>query len=320
MIVSVSIIVPMYNAQATISRMLNSIQRQTYTQFEVILIDDGSNDATAAQCQPYLDQDRRFTYHYQPNGGVSSARNLGLSLVTQPYISFLDSDDYIEDDFLELMLAGFQEDHEVDLVNCSLARGSHQQLIPEQLISYQEAINHLPDSNGPMGYMCNKLFRFQIIQDYNIRFNEAVYYGEDILFNMTYLLHARKVKYVPKVLYHYIIQADSKSSNLTSANALTHLGALGKIVDMLETNGLPGKTVSKYQHIRYRIALGYLFRLHGRLTQSERQEFQQLIEGINLSTVPNIFLKLKIISGRVYFWLHRLRRRQWAISILLLNP
>lgn len=307
---SVSIIVPMYNAQATISRMLDSIQRQTYTQFEVILIDDGSTDATAAECQPYLDNDARFTYHYQPNGGVSSARNLGLTFVTQPYISFLDSDDYIEDDFLELMVAGFQEDAEVDLVNCSLARGSHHQQIPEQIISYQEAIHHLPDSNGPMGYMCNKVFRSRIIQDCGIRFNEAVYYGEDILFNITYLLHTRKVKYVAEVLYHYIIQAESKTSNLTSDNALTHLGALASIVDLLEVNGLPRETIAKYQHIRYRIALGYLFRLRSRLTISERQKFQQLIHEIEFRNVPNIFLKIKIILGKAYLWLDSFKREQ----------
>ena len=100
----VSIIVPVHNAQATLSRCVSSILHQEYTDFELLLIDDGSTDASGALCDEFVSQDGRVTVIHKENSGVSDTRNLALSKAEGIYLQFVDSDDWIEPDMYERML------------------------------------------------------------------------------------------------------------------------------------------------------------------------------------------------------------------------
>ena len=100
----ISIIVPIYNAEKYLNQCIDSILRQTYTDFELLLIDDGSQDNSKIICKNYLLKDSRVVYKHKTHGGASSARNLGISLAMGKYIVFIDSDDFIECDYLETVL------------------------------------------------------------------------------------------------------------------------------------------------------------------------------------------------------------------------
>ncbi|MRI80798.1 glycosyltransferase [Aerococcaceae bacterium DSM 109653] len=304
-ILKVSIIIPMYNAEATIERMLQSIQQQTYPCFTVLLIDDGSTDGTKQQCQPFIQKDQRYKYHYQANGGVSSARNYGLSLSRHPYIVFLDSDDKIEPDFLERMLQPFRADDQIDFVACSFDRNDVSHLIDRKKLSAREVISDLIEPDGPMGYSCNKMFKQSIIKEHEIRFDESVHYGEDLLFCITYLLNARKAQYHSEVLFHYIVHGKSKSANLRDTKTLTHIDALEQIISLLETNEVDQLIITKYLMVYYRITLGYLFRHNLKLSNQNLEKFEQVIKKIDYSIIHNRFLEFKILLGKLYIRWHK---------------
>lgn len=302
---TITIIIPMFNAEKTIQIMLDSIQQQTHQDFTVLLIDDGSTDQTAKRCLPYVEHDSRFSYHHKDNGGVSSARNYGLEKVTGPYVCFLDSDDYIEHNFLELMLRPFLKDNSIDFTACSFDRNGIPHYIKQQTVLNTFVISNLLDEDGPMGYMCNKLFRSSIIQDHQIRFEEEVHYGEDFLFCINYLLRIQYAHYVSDILFHYVVHEGSKSSNLRDPDTLTHITALDKIIEQLKTYQVDRAIIEKYLNVYYRISLGYLFRHNLRLNQQDIVKFENILNEIDYSIVQSNFLRLKITAGKLYVLVHK---------------
>ena len=105
----ISIVIPCYNEENNIKRCIDSIKKQSYRDFEVILVDDGSTDKTAEVIKKNIKEDKRFKYYHKENGGVSSARNYGIKKSAGHYISFIDSDDYINPDFLKLLYENIKE-------------------------------------------------------------------------------------------------------------------------------------------------------------------------------------------------------------------
>lgn len=99
----ISVIIPIYNRDYCLSRCLESVLQQTFTNWECILIDDGSTDRTLSVCRTYVDKDSRFQVYSQPNGGVSAARNLALEHAGGEYIAFIDSDDWVEPNYLQVL-------------------------------------------------------------------------------------------------------------------------------------------------------------------------------------------------------------------------
>lgn len=99
----ISVIIPVYNTENYIGVCLESLVKQTYTNFEVLMIDDGSTDNSGRICQEYTESDSRFHYYRKENGGVSSARNLGIEYSRGDYLTFVDSDDWVEEDYLEVL-------------------------------------------------------------------------------------------------------------------------------------------------------------------------------------------------------------------------
>ena len=108
----VSVIIPVYNAEKFLARTINFVLAQTYKNFELLLVDDGSKDKSAEICQQYVEKDERVKYFYKTNGGVSSARNFGIEKATGEYIAFMDNDDEIKPDYLEV--------HVNNIGNCDL--------------------------------------------------------------------------------------------------------------------------------------------------------------------------------------------------------
>lgn len=305
--VSVSIIVPMYNAEKTIERTLKSIQTQTHTNFTALLIDDGSTDRTRVECQSFIENDPRFHYYYKTNGGVSSARNFGLSLVETDCIGFLDSDDYYDPSFLETLCRALTADSHTDLVACSFERNNVIHFLEEKVVTYQYAIENLPDKTGIMGYMCNKLFKASIINQHRILFNESVHYGEDLLFIIRYLLKARQVRYISDVLFHYVYHENSKTANLKHGETLTHITALKMVIAGLEKNNLPKRIITKYQNVYYRIATGYLFKHNFSLSRETITKFETIIQTIDYSSIKNQFILTKVILAKIFLKFLKIR-------------
>lgn len=199
----ISIIVPIYNAERELDRMLRSIQKQSVTEYEVIMIDDGSKDKSADICKEIAKNDLRFRYYYQENKGVSVARNNGLKRAKGEYIAFVDADDEIDQNYLEVLMNACQHsdiavcDTVVECNGIEMKRftGEYDALFRDDAINLllcRKIIN-----SGPGG----KLFKRNVIG--KIIFPVMKTY-EDILFNLLVFSNATTVSVTSKTQYHYI--------------------------------------------------------------------------------------------------------------------
>lgn len=306
---SISIIVPMHNSENTVHLTIESIQNQTYSNYKVLLIDDGSTDKTAEVCRELVGDDARFQYFYKPNGGVSSARNYGVKMVDSPFIAFLDSDDVLDPRFLEVMYERYREDPSIDLVACSYARNNKHIYLGDRNISNYDMVTTILDEDGPMGYVCNKLYRSDVLHKHHMQFDETLHYGEDLLYNVTYLSHIKKISYVNEVLYFYVVGKTSISSRLNHPKTLTHINALQKVIERVEAMELDKKTRLRFRNTFYRISLGYLFRHRITKDKAKIEKFDALLKTMNPLTTRNLFLSFKMIAGKTYLAFRKMQVR-----------
>lgn len=210
---SISIIIPVYNAEKYLKQCLDSIVCQVFKDFEVILVNDGSSDGSAAICNEYVQNDSRFKVIHKENGGVSSARNVGLDNAKGEWIAFIDSDDYISEDYFKV----FDKNNNSDLILLNIDRLTDYKtfnylsfenfdLIRNDFLSDHILYPHFP---GPWG----KFYKLQIIREYNISFNENLHFGEDALFNLEYITHAKRISSFNQSTYIYrdVVDGLSKS-------------------------------------------------------------------------------------------------------------
>lgn len=208
----VSIIVPIYNVEKYLRRCIDSILSQTFISFELLLIDDGSTDASGAICDEYALMDRRIHVTHQINRGVSAARNVGLDKSVGKYVCFVDSDDWVTSDYLAtlmeqvqgfdvLFFGFFLKYNDESSMSLSLRRQCAVNEIEKEQLMLSLCKNDT-DYNV-LGYAFDKIFRRNLIEKYNLRFDENICLGEDEIFALAYCLKAQYLKVIPDVLYCY---------------------------------------------------------------------------------------------------------------------
>lgn len=207
----VSIIVPVYNAEKTLRRCIESILNQEYTDFELILCDDGSKDSSGAICEEYQQKDSRVRVLHKENTGVSDTRNCGMQMAQGKYIQFLDADDWITVDATKLLVRTIK-DWDCDLVISDFYRVvgerlSHKGDIDEEGVLSQEKFAEFMMRNPAdfyYGVLWNKLYKREIIEKHQLRMDSNVNWCEDFLFNLEYLLHAEKIAALQVPIYYYV--------------------------------------------------------------------------------------------------------------------
>lgn len=219
---AVSVIVPVYRAESCLAKCVDSILSQTFSDFELLLIDDGSPDQSGALCDVYAARDSRVRVFHKENGGVSSARNLGLAHAEGDYIAFADSDDWMEPDELEV-LCRLLRDNAADSAGCAhynvdTARVAEAGALPAGVYEGEalragivdRLMGHRLEQPGQSvlnGYIWRFLFSRRIIAENAIRYEGA--YLEDELFLVEYFSHARKLAMTDRPLYNYFYNPNS---------------------------------------------------------------------------------------------------------------
>lgn len=206
----ISVIVPVYNAQNSLDRCIQSLLNQTYTNIEILLVNDGSRDNSLEICQRYAQMDPRIVVLDKPNGGVSSARNAGLDAAKGEFVMFCDSDDWVEPDWCQCMAQHYQPD---GLTICQIAWDDESENTPvssQAAIVKREEYMHYPD------VMCspvNKILSREVLKQNKVRFPELISLGEDFCFAMEYLaaIHG-EICIVKRKLYHYDTSNDDSLS------------------------------------------------------------------------------------------------------------
>ncbi len=245
----ISIIVPVYNSEKYLERCLKSIIKQTYKELEIILIDDGSTDMSNQICKDYMKLDNRIKLITTKNMGVSNARNLGLDVAKGEYISFIDSDDKVDERFIEKMYY-FCEKYKTELacVNMNYYFGNNVTKplkIKGGIIDKNEYYKQL--ICNIKGFVCNKLYHKSLIN--NIRFDTNISVCEDLLFNIKIAKYINKVCVINEFLYDYYQNSTSTYNGEYNSKKITEIFAYDKIINLLQLECPEILELYKYEYL-----------------------------------------------------------------------
>lgn len=204
----ISIITPVYNSERWLDKCINSVQSQTYKNFELILVNDGSTDNSGEICNKYADKDDRIKVIHTINQGVSSARNQGLELARGDYICFLDSDDAFKENLCEIISNTFDK-NDIDIIIFGYENTSKEQILPsfnngkiENLIKDLDKYKKL-NTNYDFCFSCRYSFKRLFLKSINNVFDKDISMGEDTLFNMKAIFESNSIYVLKQSLYIY---------------------------------------------------------------------------------------------------------------------
>ena len=232
----ISIIVPVYNTSKYLNKCINSLLNQTLEDIEIILINDGSTDESDSIIKKY--KDKRIKYIHKKNEGIGKTRNLGIEIASGEYLSFIDSDDYVEADFCEKMYNKAIKDN-CDIVICDFYKDIDSTLEYIKIESFKDnSLNKNPNilnivNLGP----CNKIYKRNLFENRNNRFVENLKY-EDAPFVCKVLLSAKKIGKVDEYLAHYVIHDKSETTTRDE-----------RIFDILKITDIIVKELKKYDYM-----------------------------------------------------------------------
>lgn len=218
----ISVIIPVYNAERFLRATVQSVIDQDYSDFEILLIDDGSTDMSGEICDELASEHQQITVIHKPNGGVSQARNAGIEAAKGKYLTFIDSDDFIDKHMLADLVNEFEAKN-VDKVFCGFEEihedgvcfGHIANLPPRKILNRNEVIYTLLytgcSSNSYMNTVCGGVYKTSIIKKHNLKFENRPM-GEDWLFNMKYCDFIQSAVYIDKPYYKYFRNSTSATS------------------------------------------------------------------------------------------------------------
>lgn len=232
-----SVIIPVFNTAAFLPRCIDSVLRQSFTDFELLLIDDGSSDESGIICDNYSKGDNRVRVFHKENGGASSARNLGLKHAEGRWITFIDSDDYVNDDYF--LLPYDSESIDLYAQNWCFATGENKENLPSQMIGPEQyplfLQNHL--HTDFFRTVCGFFFRNSIISRNSIMFENRFRLGEDTLFALEYFRYATSIHIMDNSCYIYDRQENwGKKYSLSWEEVQEYLTAFWQRYDALHIN------------------------------------------------------------------------------------
>ena len=221
----VSIIVPVYNAELTLHRCVDSVLSQTYTDFELLLADDGSRDGSAAICDDYAARNSRVRVIHKANSGVSDTRNQAISQAQGIFLQFLDSDDWITPDATSALVRAAEE-HQCDLVISDFYRVVGERVSrkgdidDDTVLSREEFASHMMENPADFyyGVLWNKLYRRDIVEAHHLRMDPDISWCEDFMFNLEYIRFAERFYALQVPIYYYV---KTKGSLATQGLSIT---------------------------------------------------------------------------------------------------
>lgn len=252
---TISIITPVYNVEKYIRRCLTSINNQTFNDFEVILVDDGSTDNSGAICDQWAKADERFTVIHQKNSGAGAARNAGLKIARGKYIGFVDSDDWIDPQMYKVLIEALENNAECDIADCNIKRVSNYYLNSSSDIdSLKYIYKNIEDVwldffrvNGEdSNYsICTKLIKNEILKDFS--FVEGTI-SEDVMASYDFYTRSKGLVKIPIPLYYYFQNKEGVTRKAVSKKDLEYINAFRRIYEDIY-NKYP--EMSEYAYINY---------------------------------------------------------------------
>lgn len=234
----VSIIVPIYNMENYLAKCIESLIMQTYSNIEILLINDGSTDSSSNICEAYEKKDYRIKTYHKSNSGVSSARNLGIRMSNGKYIVFVDSDDYVEDSYIYTLVSAFNKE------NVQMGIIDYYNVFQKEITTFSKDNSEIEYLNNEMvlqsifdekmylGYLWNKIFLKSIIIENNIKFYENIKIWEDLVFCIEYIYSIQLSCYIHLPLYYYVQRENSTVNLKDNSKEATKILAIQKLYDL----------------------------------------------------------------------------------------
>ena len=251
----VSIIIPVYNTRDYLRRCLDSVRNQTYTNLEIVCVDDGSTDGSEKIVDEYAGMDSRFVVIHKENGGESSARNTGLKACTGEYIGFMDCDDWIEPDMYQILVE-YLEKYEVDMSatgwyksyddrDIAMVNNKH---VDTGIIDRDKLMKYIyvRDVYQGFAYMWDKLYRREILTVNNeiMLFDEKIRLGGDVIYLARAALNTKSAVYEEENKYHYYQRNASGCHTINLDKRMDWIKSYFIVIDMFEKNNISEEIIS----------------------------------------------------------------------------
>lgn len=304
----VSIIIPVYNVEDYLEECLNSIKNQIYKNIEILLIDDGSTDNSPEICDRYSELDNRFFVFHRKNSGVSSARNFGLDNATGKFIMFVDSDDYVSENFVKLAVDSYEESAFVTFGYTELYKKKSFEVVSPINYSYMNDLSSLFFMHNYIGGFCwNKLYLKEIIDTNLIRFDSKIKICEDLYFNLNYLQYVDSLKVINKRLYFYRMRGNSATWNINNEKIVNHINCLDEVQLLLEKNNKVDDSFLYYKLLT-------VFKYRYNLSNYSKVFLKLLIS-------KNILLKskIKLFIFRYFFFIYKFYMKKKINNFVLFD-
>lgn len=223
----VSVIVPVYKAEKYLRQCVESILAQTFTDWECVLVDDGSPDSSGEICDKYAACDARIRVIHQENGGVSSARNVALERIAGEWLTFVDSDDCLYPNALQRWVE-VAEQNNLDLIQCHFNREYKEGQVEGEASDVLSAAQYA-DSENYLTCVWGTLFKSFIVKEHSLRFDEKVRLGEDQIFLLSYMQQCKRIQRIGDVLYFYRDNEQSAVNNPKPEYEMTSVRAFKEL-------------------------------------------------------------------------------------------
>lgn len=328
----ISIIIPAYNVENYLEECLNSLLNQTLREIEMIIIDDGSSDATPKICDEFSKRDSRIVVVHQKNAGVSEARNKGISFATGEYVMFVDGDDWIEEDACETVYQHLKEKQADSLMFCYVNQSSKgakkKEIFSQEKIVFEgeEITNRIeksfigltgdelahPERIDSTISVWGKVYKLDIIKKYHIKYiNYNIVPSECQLFNIEYFSKAKKVVYVKEFLYHYRRNTESSVTKRYKKNVIEKwLYWIQYMKEYINQNYPENEKIFEAYYNRICFSV---IPISGELLKKKnfRYTYRELKKVLNSEHYRNAYQKLEFknmpIHWKIYFYLAKKR-------------
>lgn len=317
----ISIIIPVYNCEEYVANCLDSILNQTYQNFEIIIVNDGSTDRSSEICNKYVQRDMRVSIIHQCNHGVSHARNTGLEVASGDVISFIDADDTLEPDMYELLIENMIK-YDADISHCGFNRVESGHIKPLHdtkkvcVQNSEQAINSLLRGDLFNGALWNKIFKTQIITDLTLR--EELKINEDILFCFEAFRKSRQSVFADCAKYNYCVRESASACFVTPKQKQMQDGLwVSKyIYEHLMDSPLESLAADRYLRVLATL-LRYQLRSHISKNETQAQIWKiykrnpcvskrMAIAAVMIHICPKLY-------GYMYKFYDRVRKPEWGI-------
>lgn len=272
----ISVIVPVYKVEKYLDKCVRSIVDQTYTNLEILLVDDGSPDNCGAMCDAWAQKDKRIRVIHKENGGLSDARNVGMAAATGEYIAFVDSDDWVHVRYIERLYAALTE-HNAPISACSVRFVCEAEEIPAQspansiALTTEEALRTLIRGEGVRAVAWNKLYHRDLLQDETFPIGK---YHEDEFFTYRLIAKAQTVAYVPEELYYYL----QRGSGIMGSVSIRHLDMLEAWCERLCFLKEQYPALYKKDKVTFAVGCVNFYQMATGLDKAERQKAQKIVK------------------------------------------